>query len=291
MPSARVKFLEDASAEVTPYPGADAMLFTDCTWDFSLGRGLRLHGSEHRTKVFEFDDKNLLRMLAPDGSSALFLEEGAASAANEAPGAYLNVREASNFSTLASGGTVHGDTIKTTFSKVRVLLPSLEILCSDWSYATPTGTSYIVGSNGSTRTDYTCSLYGFAQGSCGPDAHACVDLRGTPFAVATTWGPTGCSAQSYHRIAAGGQTVAVAGTGGQGAAAPVHPETGKPQYPCLGDGVAKMLWTQGSEGREFVLKLCFVEDAPAKDTSDGYTYGDVRGVFEPLNIAYNPVRN
>ena len=111
--------------------------------------------------------------------------------------------------------------VRTDFLRVQVLLPSLQILCSDFRYVcvfllrmffwesikhllvyfylmsrekrytTTEGKAYIVGSGGSTRTDYDCSLYGFAQGSCGPSAHARIDLRRTPFGIDTTFAPTG----------------------------------------------------------------------------------------------------
>ena len=55
-----------------------------------------------------------------------------------------------------------------------------------------------------------------------------------------------------------GQRVAMSGTGGQGACAPTHPGSyDKAQYPCLGDGYCRALWSRGDayEGRPFELQL------------------------------------
>jgi hypothetical protein len=145
---------------------------------------------------------------------------------------------------------------------VRLLLPSLRVLCSDFTFATCTGQAHIVGSNGSTRTDYDCALYGFAQGSCGPAAHARIDLRGTPFAVDARFQGSGCSPRASAAHSCGGQLVLLAGTGCQGACAPTHPgergEDAAVQYPCLGDGHARQLWARSfghNAGRPFELQV------------------------------------
>jgi hypothetical protein len=132
--------------------------------------------------------------------AAYLIEEGtAARAARRTPAAYLTLPR-TNFSTLAAGGTVHGDTVRTDFDRVRLLLPECRVACADFTFASTAGRAFIVGSNGSTRTDYDCSLYGFAQGSCGPAAHACVDLRGTPFAVDATFLPSGCGPSPHSHL-------------------------------------------------------------------------------------------
>jgi len=173
------------------------------------------------------------------------------------PAAYLPLARP-NFSTLPKGGTVHGQTIRTDFDAVRLLLPEMRIYCADFTFTRTQGSAYIVGSNGSCRTDYAHSLFGFAQGSCGPNAFARIDLRGTPFSVDCKFLPTGCNPRGAAKHSSNGQVVLVAGTGGQGACAPTKPGTQEAQYPCLDDGHADVLWQKGCRGKvdePFVVQL------------------------------------
>jgi len=183
-----------------------------------------------------------------------------------------------NFSTLPAGGTVHGESIRTDFEAVRLLLPEMQIFCADFTYARAQGSAFIVGSGGACRTDYVHSLFGFAQGSCGPNALARIDLRGTPFSVACRFRPSGWQPRGMAKHSSNGQVVLIVGTGGQGACAPTHPGTDEAQYPCLNDGHADVLWQKGNcyTGAPFVVQLkikeseadfeygqCYVRDCPA----------------------------
>ena len=71
---------------------------------------------------------------------------------------------------------------------------------------------------------------------------------------------------------ANGQVVLIAGTGGQGACAPYAPGTEEPQYPCLNDGHADVLWQRGQcyTGQRFRLQLAPLDAQP--DLSYGSCY-------------------
>lgn len=197
--------------------------------------------------------------------AAFMIEEGTAKRGRieRLPRSYLPLYRP-NFSTLPTGGTVHGTSLRTDFQMVRLLLPELCVSLCDFSFTSAEGACYIVGSNGACRTDFAHALYGTAQGSCGPAAFSRIDLRGTPLAVAAKFLPTGCGPRgtAFHRC--NDQHILVAGTGGQGACAPTFPGTDDPQYPCLDDGHADQLWQQGGcyTKKPFLLQLRFVEPAP-----------------------------
>jgi len=234
------------------------------SWTATEGCALTLRAFDHSWRIQLMESG--IEMLG-EGVAAFMVEEGEArrGIAERTPRVYLPFSN-TNFSTMPSGGTIHGESVRTDFSKVRLLLPELRILCSDFTFSTATGSCYIIGSNGSTRTDYTHTLFGVAQGSCGPAAFSRIDLRGTPLAINAHFLPTGFRPRGKASHRKNGQLVLVAGTGSQGACAPTFPGTHEPQYPCLSDGHANQLWQQGQfKDKPIMIQLRRVSPVPDED--------------------------
>ena len=107
-------------------------------------------------------------------------------------------------------------TVHTTFSKIRINPCTLFVDIEDYTFATSTGRVTHVDSGNGAVTVYTRQPFGTA-GSCeggqgsgpggegGPTGKANVDVRGTPFAVNTTWVPHGAQGfgSAMERASAG----------------------------------------------------------------------------------------
>ncbi len=120
-----------------------------------------------------------------------------------------------NFAQYTAGGAVAGDSVRTTYARVRIDPLSLTIAIVDQTFATSTGALV----HGGQPVNFM--PFGIAM-SCDQSAsgRANIDLTGTPFAVSSGfcqsgWQPSGNAAPSQ-----GGQVVALTGGGYCGWSAP-----------------------------------------------------------------------
>eukprot|EP01084_Bolivina_argentea_P144647 253723_1 len=93
-----------------------------------------------------------------------------------------------NFSTLRSGGTAKGTSIRTVFDRVRFDINKFEIICYDLTYSTTNkdGNIVLVGSNGTCRTVYDSFYFGCGYGSSSGESNWAsfdVNLCGTKFEI------------------------------------------------------------------------------------------------------------
>jgi hypothetical protein len=134
------------------------------------------------------------------------------------PSEYLTlvqVDASSNYSQYTAGGNSPGTDVRTTFTRLRLDPLTLRVNTADQTFSTSTG-SLLHGGQ-----PVTSMPYGVAMG-CSRWGVGNVDLRGTPFAVATgQFRIGGVSASGSYNYSAGNQVVSLSGYGGCGWAAPL----------------------------------------------------------------------
>jgi hypothetical protein len=126
---------------------------------------------------------------------------------------YLILAKTSAFENYSELATVDNNgapaSLRTSFTHLRIDPQTLQVNVADFKFAMTLGGASVGG------IAFNTMIAGAAM-ACHPfaSASANLDLRGTPFSVASTWKVEGQGAVSSHEIGHAGQTVTLQASGG-----------------------------------------------------------------------------